>query len=59
VVDSFFCLAKDLWLPSNIHLPENLKNVFTEFSFLHGALEQPEHHTTPEQLLELLEAIKE
>jgi len=54
-VDHFFCDWDELWTGATEHLPQQIKDVFKTIGIdLHGGLDQPEYHTTPEQLLEMV-----
>jgi len=54
-VDHFFCDWDELWSGATEHLPQQSKNMFETIGVdLHGGLDQPHHHTTPEQLLEMV-----
>jgi hypothetical protein len=56
-VDYFFQDVSDLWISHTEDLPDEFRDVFTEFCFLHGAVEQPKFHTTPEEILEMIQKI--
>lgn len=56
-VDLFFEDVDDTWRPRTVHLSDDFREVLDEFCFLHGAVEQPDYHTTPEQLLAMIEGI--
>ena len=56
-VDHFFSDYDDHWLPLTAHLPEEYQDILGHFQFLHGAVDEPEYHTAPEQLLEMAEKL--
>ena len=56
-VDSFFQDAKNLWRVEIDNLDGDFKEVFDEFCFMHEAVDQPEHHSSPEQIKEMIENI--
>ena len=57
-VDCFFEDPEDRWRRRASHLPTDLKGILDEFRFLHGAVEQPTYHTTPEELLDIIGKIE-
>jgi hypothetical protein len=56
-VDSFFWDHGDRWRKNTEHLTDDIKSVFDEMLFLHGAVEQPEYHATPEEIMTLVDEI--
>ena len=58
-VDQFFCDAEDCWMPRTAHVPSDIRDLFSDIGIdLHGGIDDPEHHTTPKQLLDMVNALE-
>ena len=54
LTDLFIADDSDIWNPDYSNYPQDVIDIIDEIEFLHGAVEEPEFHSSPEIILEMI-----